>query len=152
MIVPARTMAGIDSSQNCSMTRRQTTSELASPLHPLRLRPLPPAASIDANTLRERIGRNRKDVLREVFNKPLGIHLHAPLIRLAIALSPRCTETLTSDSPIPAPTAASATLFPSIWVSRIARDCLGDSMLSRLSTSRQAHQTDLAPAMVLELY
>jgi hypothetical protein len=45
--------------------------------------------SIDANTLRERIGRDRRDILREVLNKPLAIHLHAPLIRLAIAFSPR---------------------------------------------------------------
>ena len=46
-------------------------------------------ASIDANTPRERIGRNRRDILREVLNTPLAIHIHAPLIRLAIAFSPR---------------------------------------------------------------
>ena len=32
---------------------------------------------------------HRRDILREVSNKPLAIHLHAPLIRLAIAFSPR---------------------------------------------------------------
>jgi hypothetical protein len=46
-------------------------------------------ASIDANTLRERIGRNRRHILRGALSEPLAIHPHAPLIRLAIAFSPR---------------------------------------------------------------
>ncbi len=45
--------------------------------------------SIDANTLRERIGRNRRHILRGVLSEPLAIRPHAPLIRLAIAFSPR---------------------------------------------------------------
>jgi hypothetical protein len=69
------------------------------------------------------------------FNKPLGIHLHAPLIRLAIALSPRCTETLTSDSPIPAPTAASATLSVPTFSqpSRYAEICVLESHFTEFS-------------------
>jgi len=89
IIVPARTMADIDSSElvDDEVPDYCAAGESVAPTTTKTV--AAGRASIDASTLRERIGRNRRDILREVLNKPLAIHLHAPLIRSAIAFSPR---------------------------------------------------------------
>jgi hypothetical protein len=89
IIVPARTMASIDSSElvDDEAPNYFAAGESVAPTATKTVATGRP--TIDANTLRERIGRNRRDILRELLNKPLAIHLHTPRIRLAIAFSPR---------------------------------------------------------------
>ena len=66
IIVPARTMAGIDSSE---LVDDEAPHYFAAgePVAPTATKTVATGRpSIDANTLHERIGRNRRDILREV--------------------------------------------------------------------------------------
>src|SRR6185312_15428340 len=80
-------------------------------------RPQATADNPQPNSMRQRMSRDTRHVCAQMLVELLGVHRHAPLIRLAIALRPRCTEILTSDSPMPAAAAASAILLPSRRVS-----------------------------------